>query len=93
MAGRGGAHTGDEGVSMRKKKNTGGLKDCSGNRPGKKARMHYQALATMLEEKVRTDPTHSLESEILPAFIRENEALKAKLLKRLEAVRAKSSSR
>jgi hypothetical protein len=67
--------------------NSKGLKNASGNRPGKKARERYQALVAKLEGMVRQDPLFSLESFPLPHNIQCNEELKAKLVARVETAR------
>jgi hypothetical protein len=69
------------------KKKFGGIKNLSGKRPGKKARMQYQHFAESVEEMVRADSSLSLETIELPAFVRDNDMLRAKLAKRMETIR------
>jgi hypothetical protein len=71
----------------KKKKKSGGIMDLRGKRPGKKARMRYQIFAESVAEAVRADPSLSLEFIELPAFVCDNDMLKAKLRKRMEATR------
>jgi hypothetical protein len=64
-----------------------GMKTNNGHRPGKKARGRYQALFATLQGMLRQDPLFSLESFPLPDYILENEALKTRLVRRVEEER------
>jgi hypothetical protein len=64
-----------------------GLKSKNGHRPGKTARERFKAFVAQLQDMVRQDPSFSLESFPLPQAIIDNEALKAKLVARVEEAR------
>jgi hypothetical protein len=64
-----------------------GLRDASGLRPGKRARERYQALIASLQDRVRQNPSLSLDSLPLPRYVHDNEMLMAKLVARVEAAR------
>lgn len=90
MGGAGSVGTIDQeicGPPEKKKSKSGGLRDASGRRPGKKARELYQALVTSLQDMVKQDPLLSLESLPLPKCVQDNDKLRARLVARVEAAR------